>query len=777
MRKLFTLFAVALASFSLWAQDLSFTFTNSTLPSGWTCSDKGSTEFSDGTGALKVKVNATLTYTFEEAVDLGSIDFVFAFNSKDAGLAADISLLNASDEEVGTAQLVQAEKQSGSKVKQEQNVELNAAGVKKFTLTNSSEKELLIGGITFNTGASSDPSLKASVNAVDLFVTPLVANPSAKVTFTGKNLTNGTYNLALSSVAGLTVTPAQVTVSDGALNAEVTLAYTSAVDVEQAAAELSLTIDALVAKVDINYAALSKYCGELIRATHTGGKKATVTGIIGGTVDKNTQDNGKLGSNGHYFGIKLAEGNFQDGDVVTIHATTVSTIVQIFSDKGETMLNEGTFDANGIYTYELEAETEWIYLYRTSTADKNMNPVVDYIAVTRDCSEEPKLSVSPASIKLKATADATSTSATVHFSGRNLAAGTYNLSLTSVAGLSADKSQVTVAADGKLSEDVVITYSSTVDVEAGQAELSLTIGEKNAKVAIDYVAKISKQYANSINIEQFVLDNGVKADIRAALDAANIEYENIDDLDSLAASKDYNNYPFLGLKLKKEDAQLGFWLKQGSYVNLKFGNIGAGFTVFFGDGEMPVDTAFANKQPNDSNVVSCEPVAEDTYVTIVCGSTKTLVIKQIMIDEDIQPVDVSGGVDPTKDSDATIKSLSINGEAITRDGFTFAYEVPADVDLAAVEVVYVLNSDKATGNPESGFMVDVPAAGAPANEQTLIVTAESGAEMEYVISVTRAAAQGLFDLNAAAPATKLLRNGQLLILRGDKTFTVMGQEL
>ena len=120
----------------------------------------------------------------------------------------------------------------------------------------------------------------------------------------------------------------------------------------------------------------------IIKATHTGATTADVTGYIGGSVDKNTQGGGKLGSNGHYFGIKLAEGTFLAGDVVTIYASTVSTKVQIFSDEGETMINEGVFNGN-YYTYTLTEATEWIYLYRTETAGSAMNPTLGYIEVQR----------------------------------------------------------------------------------------------------------------------------------------------------------------------------------------------------------------------------------------------------------------------------------------------------------------------------------------------------------------------------------------------------------
>ena len=120
----------------------------------------------------------------------------------------------------------------------------------------------------------------------------------------------------------------------------------------------------------------------LIKATHTGATTADVTGYIGGSVDKNTQGGGKLGGTDQYFGVKLAEGTFLAGDVVTIYASAVSKKVQIFSDKGTTMINEGEFDGN-YYTYTLTKATEWIYLYRTSEGGSNMNPTLGYIEVQR----------------------------------------------------------------------------------------------------------------------------------------------------------------------------------------------------------------------------------------------------------------------------------------------------------------------------------------------------------------------------------------------------------
>jgi|GEM_PF-2683694 len=122
---------------------------------------------------------------------------------------------------------------------------------------------------------------------------------------------------------------------------------------------------------------------EIIRATHTGAKTANVTGTIGGTYDKNTQDGGKLGSNGHYLGIKLAEGSFLAGDVVKVVASTLNggNTATLFSDKGENAIASPAIDeASKTATHVLTGSSEWIYLYR-ATAD--CNPTLGYIAVYR----------------------------------------------------------------------------------------------------------------------------------------------------------------------------------------------------------------------------------------------------------------------------------------------------------------------------------------------------------------------------------------------------------
>ena len=729
MKKLFTLFAAALATLSLTAQE--FTFTDSNLPAGWACSDKGSTEFSDGTGAMKVKTSATLSYTFDEAVELASIDFVFAFNSKDAK-SADITVKNASGVSVGTTVIAQ-EGQSGSKIKQTTNIVLSASGVKTFELVNSSDKEFLIGYIKFNVVTCEAPTTPLSLSASktsDIIVGDVITfsteggNGTAVKFFDGDTeisspwtATKGSHSITAvqednAGVCGATtealvlnvithdpVTAATVSApkTDIIIGEEVVLtcaaenadtfqwfkgenAIAGATEASysfssDAAGDFTFYCNASNAytatpvKSNVLTIRVTTLCGELIKATHLKGKTATVTGLIGGEYDKNTQDNGKLGSDNHYFGVKLASGTFQEGDVVTIHATTVSTIVQIFSDKGETMLNEGNFDENGIYTYELEAATEWVYLYRTSAAGKNMNPTVDYISVERPCNGgEPSLKVSDASITLRATAQEPTVSKVVKFTGKNLPAGTYNFAINpAAAGLSVSPTSVTVSDNGKLNQEVTVTFAATADAGMAMAELSLAVDTLSQKVLIAYSASLSKEYGESIDFEQFVLDNGMSGNFAGALEAKHYIFSaNGMSLDSLDSSKENNNEPYLGLKIKAANAYVGCWLKQNDTIQIKFGKVSADVKFTAGTNEL-------TKTPADL-AEDFEFIAENAavYVKFETTTADAVVVKHINILRAEEPIE---GFEDVIDAARTATKIIRNGQLlIIRDGKVYTVQ-------------------------------------------------------------------------------------------------------
>ena len=292
---------------------------------------------------------------------------------------------------------------------------------------------------------------------------------------------------------------------------------------------------------------------------------------------------------------------------------------------------------------------------------------------------DPELKVSLSSVDLNLTAANPNPTASVVFSGKNLTAGTYNLVVPNLAGLTVTPTAVTVGEDGKLNAEVTLAYTSAVDVEAASSEISLTINEITKSVVINYSAELAKNYISaSVNIEQWILDNGTNTDAyKAVLDAANIEYNNIDALDTLNETKDNRNYAFLGLKLKKNDAALRCWLEAGHSIAVKFGNVGADFKVIANGVEQTLTAAdYANTTVEGDKVLTLANAPVDMYLEIVCNSTKTLVVKQIMLDEPVaaielpEPSPVTGFIN----TNAAVKAVKVvrNGQLfIEKNGVIF----------------------------------------------------------------------------------------------------------
>jgi hypothetical protein len=79
----------------------------------------------------------------------------------------------------------------------------------------------------------SGPVLSVIPNKLSFSLNPKKATDTQNFTLRGENLTDGTYNLDIPSVAGLSVSPTSFTVADGAVNQEFAVTYASSEDVEK----------------------------------------------------------------------------------------------------------------------------------------------------------------------------------------------------------------------------------------------------------------------------------------------------------------------------------------------------------------------------------------------------------------------------------------------------------------------------------------------------------------------------------------------------------------
>ena len=159
----------------------------------------------------------------------------------------------------------------------------------------------------------------------------------------------------------------------------------------------------------------SKLCGELIKIVQNGQSDGNVSGILTGTKDvklsSGTSDydektGRKIGSDNYWLGVTNLSKPLRAGDVATIFVTTASAKLQLFSDKGTTLIGEmesGVAQGeNEIVLNSSATGKTAIYLYRTSTAGSAMNPFVHSLSVTRSCEASTDCSISNVTINSEA---------------------------------------------------------------------------------------------------------------------------------------------------------------------------------------------------------------------------------------------------------------------------------------------------------------------------------------------------------------------------------------
>ena len=191
-------------------------------------------------------------------------------------------------------------------------------------------------------------------------------------------------------------------------------------------------------------------------------------------------------------------------------------------------------------------------------------------------------------------------------------------------------------------------------------------------------------YASSINIEQWVLDNGKEdATFQALMATKGYTLNNVNSLDSLddTPGKSNRNYAYMGQKLKAAGASISFTLKAGKTVKVRIGNVGAAFNIYEGETATSYTADdLRNTKPTDSKVYTYT-ATEDIDIKIEnVTKDKTLVIKQIMIDEDIEPITLPWKVTYNfNDGETPTTSTAIwTGSALTLPDAT----APADYTFA-----------------------------------------------------------------------------------------------
>ena len=696
MKKLFTLAAALLASFSLaWAQTeiFSFTATSSTTAIGTYPATNGSAVLSGGAhatgGSNEITVDNQTYYKFNSSTK-------WTFTLTEGTFAVDdvISLkgaCNASSDKSG-----KGFKLAGSIVVTG-NFPKNTANTLTYTIQ---ENDGIAGKSSF-TLERNDSDIKFGT----ITVTRQAAetNPVASVTIEGPTSGTKDYKATFSATTDVKADAYKWFVNEAeqvgatAKTFEFTPAAAGNYSIVCKARNANNTTDEWIASSPIAFKAVSSLCGEIIKATLTSGSAATVTGLIGGTADVSLSSSKKM-DKGRYFGITLASGAFQEGDTVVIVMTTAgSNYPCLFGDKEKTKLLYLATETSSDLEYKivLPAEANGLTsLYLVRDADDTnykWNPVLASMSVIRPAQPD-HVDVALVGVTIDGEAlpsdfvthlinEGTFTILTsyvdaptvtfvkhsdIYYEGESEPVSkneNIEVIATEVAG--AWQAQATIG-DETYTITLAKTASFTVHYMDGENELGTENVEANGTVA-KYADFQSKTMATFVGWYQDV-DLTIEAVLTAPIIAETYLYAkfenkyaasiNIEQL-VLDNGKSYDLLSALGtngyatnwtndldsLNNEKEQrnyAYLGQKVKAaGKMIDFR---LAQGSTVKVKFGNAPADIKVVI---NDvENIVAAAALAnpyeytaaEETYISIRSTATSTLVFKQIMINEDIQTV-------------------------------------------------------------------------------------------------------------------------------------------
>ncbi len=558
----------------------------------------------------------------------------------------------------------------------------------------------------------------------------------------------------------------------------------------------------------------SNVSGEIIKVELTSGTAATVTGILGGTADVNLSSSKKM-DKGKYFGFTLAKGAFAEGDTVIITMSAKgSNYPCLFADKNkETLLYLATETSDALeYKIVLPAAANGLtslYFARDENDEVyKWNPTFTSVSVIRPkavkSTSEVFKSVSFNDEPLDANFDENH-AMTVEGSYVDAPVVVFTKTVTTIY---EDNSQATKDVEVNVTaEDVEgawqaqatinsVTYtinatkaaSHTVTYMNGETKLGEELVahgaqvEENAKYETLQLATFGKWYtdaeltneadltaavnedktlyasftynhAQSVNIEQLVLDNGTAYDLMSFMGGKGFASNITNSLDTLndLEKKDNRNYAFLGLKVKAEGKLLDFRLAANSTVKVKFGNVGATPLVSINGGE------YATMELAEG-VYSYTATAE-ALISIKTASSATLIFKQIMIDAELAEV-----VLPAPSAYAITLTSGKNGQlAASWEGKT---DKKVNVPVGATVTLTV--------TPATGYQVTAVTVNSEAIEAVEGVYSFVMPAANVTVSATFDVPSALDNTDAAVKAVKRIVNGQLLIEKNGVLYNAQG---
>ena len=229
-------------------------------------------------------------------------------------------------------------------------------------------------------------------------------------------------------------------------------------------------------------------------------------GII--TITDATEKTGiQVGSGSFSYGTNLSatpmklsgsrQFNLTYSDKVTI--TKVTLYGTSNKSDAEATIGPDKNDRTSLGTLPKNGETP-VAIDITNVTGLNASAQFLAIIVVEYSSTAPSLSVSPKTISLALNPSKQEASETFTLTGKNLTDGNYSLTVPNIAGLNVTPQSFTVA-NGAVNQEFTVTYASKEDVAKATTDITATVGDLTATVAVTYQSRATAYTQSTVSAE------------------------------------------------------------------------------------------------------------------------------------------------------------------------------------------------------------------------------------------------------------------------------------
>lgn len=620
------------------------------------------------------------------------------------------------------------------------------------------------------------PTLEADKTSVSV-TSSKIATGTATIHISGVNLTGATVDLALASaVEGLSLDKTSIDVAEGAVNADVTVSYKSLVDVAEANVNLTISstgVADIVIPVTYSSTEAVTTITDVTEATTWDFSTASEANIASPDTNNNVPFANAEGFNdgfnyqalsgkGQYFSYK--SNSCYQGSQLKFHTTLAGSIVVQFSNTGSSDRPYRYLSVNGNVTE-----------YKSKNSDKIVTeaiPVpagdVDLVGIMGttggdDC--VPTETENMLRIYSVAFTPAAKVATPVF---APVTGTTFDESLDFTITCETEGAVIQYSYDNETWVDytAAVTITETATVHAKANLLGLNASDVATVTYTKNAPAIN--YSKSINIEQLVLDNGKSYNIDQAFLDNYIEAANINALDSLNDEKILRNEPYLGLKLKTAGAYIKVNVEKGKALKVKFGFIGEGVNVTING----VAQAEQISATTEGTIVEYVPNNDaDQEIVFTTSSNKTVVFKQIMIDEDIANVILPA---PTKYEVKVAEGIT-NG--------TVTFDATSKTTSSGYVTVAVGDEVTVTATPAAGYELEAITVTGVKTDQAILVTNgkftmpnDDAVVINATFTVPTAVNNVEADKNVANGTRKIFKKGKFVIETVNGVFGAAGAQ-